>query len=50
MASEISMGKNFLMPRGRMEGLMQGAGGISLTLVYRYVSALSTLLPTALYS
>lgn len=42
--------KKFLTPRGKMAGLMQGAGRISLTLVYRYVSARPTLLSTTLYS
>lgn len=50
MASGITTGKKFLTPRGRMAGLMRGVGWISLTLVHRYVSALSTLLSTALYS
>lgn len=50
MALGIATGRKFLTPRGRMAGLMRGVDWISLTLVHRYVSALSPLLSTALYS
>lgn len=42
--------KQILTLRGSMTGFLGVAGWISLTLVHRYVSTLSTLLSTALYS